>query len=171
MNRMRFFIAITFMLITSSVSLAQEEQQQSIRYYFGKKVDSVLNQASNNMNSQLLENESLLLTCTLKDSLLYVSLQTYCNNCNIYDSIGNINYWRGFLAKKSNRFYKIKDLKLPVIFNQFDLLFGVIKMIDESKGSYRSAFQLFSESEPSIIITTDIKGEIIHDIWYINVDR
>ena len=156
-----FFVAIFF------VAKSQDENKM-IRYYFGHTIDTVLRIAIDSNMLEIEESESYVLTCSSWDTIRYISLYIYCSTCDIYDSIGDIKYWRRYLSENSNRYYLINGMKIPIIFSDFDEKYGVIKMLDEEKGSYRKSFRLFGEFESKISIETNRRGDkFFGDVKYI----
>ncbi len=155
---------ILVLVIISTIGVKSQQEQGGIRYYFGSKIDTIINLAVDSSLLDLEKSESYILTCSESDTVVFISLLTYCQVCEIYDSIGNINYWVGYLAKNTNRYYLLKTKKVPVIFSHFDKTFGVVKMIDEEKGYVRRSIQLFSEFESQVNIEANIRGDEIYKL-------
>lgn len=159
------FIALIFFCIT--IQILSQEENRKIRYYFGSKIDTVLKISIDSNIIKLDDKESYVISCDEGDSVIYISLHTYCSSCDIFDSIGEINYWLGYLVHYSNRFYLINDLQIPIVFSGLDKQFGVIKMLNEEKGYFRKSIQLFPEFGSQVNIITNRKCDKIYDIEYI----
>lgn len=150
------------------ISVNSQEDNRMIRYYFNPTIDTVLRIAIDSNMLNINETESYIITCSNWDTIRYISLHKYCSTCDIYDSIGDIKYWHRYLAHYSNRYYLLNEMKIPIVFSDFDLKYGVIKMINEKEGIVRKRFRLFGEFEPQINIETNRSGDKIYgDIKYI----
>lgn len=159
------FIVLFIGLVISSKS---QDVNKMIRYYFTPTIDTVLKIAIDSNMLVIEDTESYIVTCSNWDTIHYISLHKYCSSCDIYDSIGDIKYWRGYLAKYSNRYYSFNEIKIPVIFSDYDEKYGVIKMLDSQKGTVRRSFNLLGEFEPQINIETNRRGDKIYgDVKYI----
>jgi hypothetical protein len=161
-------IIFILLFVVGILSAKSQEETRIIQYYFGPTVDTILRMTVDSSLIDIEESESFVLTCSKGDTTVFISLRTYCSSCNLYDSLGNINYWLGYLAKHTNRFYLLEGKKIPIIISGFDDSFGVIKMIDEKKGLFRKSFRLYGEFESQINIKTNLRGDVIYgDVKYI----
>ena len=138
-----------------------------IQYSFGSKVDTIINIAIDRDIIKLGTGESYLISCSNDDTVVNVYLLKYCSVCQVFDSTGDIAYWRGYLAKYTSRFYVFKNIKIPIIFTDFDPYFGVVKIINEEKYPIVARrTQLLSEFESDVCITTNWEGDKIYEVTY-----
>ncbi len=148
-------------------NLPAQQSEQKIRYFFGYKIDTILHETFNDLASQLEESEALAIACGALDTMMYVDIISYCKTCEIYDDEGDIDYWRGFLAKNTNRYYLLNNQKVPILLSELDSDYGVIKMLEG--GGVRQVIQLIGEFEPRIYIVADPKGQKIYKVKYVNI--
>jgi len=158
---------ILFFAILLFSNLFAQHNNQGIMYYFGNQIDTLLKQTYGNLVHTLEDNESFAIACSDRDTLLYVSLVFYCNNCDIYDGDGEIDYWRGFLVKNTNRYYLLENKNIPVILDELDSRYGVIKLLEG--GGVRQSARIVGEFEPRIVITADQNGRKIYSVKSINI--
>ncbi len=161
------FVISQFILLFFFSSARAQDYSNYIQYSFGSKVDTVINIAIDRDIIKLGTDESYLISCSNDDTVVNVYLLKYCSSCPVFDSIGDIAYWRGYLAKYTSRFYIFKNIKIPIIFSDFDPYFGVVKIINEEKYAIVARrTQLLSEFESDVCITTNWDGDKIYEVTY-----
>ncbi|HCT85683.1 MAG TPA: hypothetical protein DF296_10855 [Candidatus Margulisbacteria bacterium] len=161
---------VNFLLLSISIfSFLPKTRAQNgseiIQYYFGSKVDTIINLALDSGIIKLEPDESLLMLCSNNDTAVYINLYKYCNSCPIYDSTGNLIYWRGYLAKHTNRFFLLNNRKIPVLF-ELDEFFSAIEL-DRSKSRITTVYRLFGEFEPQVNITIGFRWGRFYKASYI----
>tara|TARA_B100000780_G_C21105591_1_gene446394 strand:- start:947 stop:1441 length:495 start_codon:yes stop_codon:yes gene_type:complete len=162
---MKQYFVLGFTLFLLSNSFAQQDDQK-IRYFFGHKIDTILYKESSKIISQLEEKEALAIACRVHDTTLIIKLFTYCKTCEIYNQNGDIEYWNGYLALNTNRYYMLNKLKVPILF-KLDASYGAVKIYEN--GGVNRATRIVGEFETQIIIRASVNGRYIYSVEYINI--
>ena len=113
--RDNYKVAISCFVLLFIFSIIRAQDNSSfIQYSFGSKVDTIINIAIDRDIIKLGADESYLISCSNDDTVVNVYLLKYCSSCPVFDSIGDIAYWRGYLAKYTSRFYIFKNIKSKI---------------------------------------------------------
>ncbi len=166
--RDNYKVVVSFLAFLFIFSVVRAQDNSNIiQYYFGPTVDTIFNIAIDSSVIKLGTDESFLISCSNDDTVVYIGLYKYCSSCPVFDSTGDIDYWRGYLAMHTNRFYILKNKRIPVIFDEFDECFGALKVFDREKGGFVKAFRLLGEFEANVCIRTNWRGDKIYKVTYI----
>ncbi len=164
--RDNYKVVVSFLVFLFIFSVVRAQDNSNfIQYYFGSKVDTIFNIVIDSSVIKLGTDESFLISCSNDDTVRYICLYKYCSSCPVFDSTGDIIYWRGYLAKYTNRFYILEDMKIPIIFYPFDFSYGVIKIV--YKDNYPTIVKsgmMFSEFEAQVCILTNRRGDKIYKV-------
>ena len=166
--RDNYKVAISCFVLLFIFSIVKAQNNSCfIQYSFGSKVDTIINIAIDRDIIKLGTDESYLISCSNADTVVNVYLIKYCSVCQVFDSTGDIAYWRGYLAKYTSRFYVFKNIKIPIIFSDFDSYFGVVDIINKEKYPIiiKSGY-FFDEFESDVCITTNWHGDKIYEVTY-----
>lgn len=166
-NSTKLIINILLLLVFTFSFLPKTRAQNDpeiIQYYFGPKVDTIINSVFDDGILRLESDESFLMDCRNSDTAVFIDLYKYCNSCPVYDSTGDIIYWRGYLAKHTNRFFLLNNHKIPIIFG-LDQYFGAIDL-DRSKSRITLVCGLFGEFEPYVNITIGLRWGTFYEASY-----
>jgi len=160
------FCIIIFLICT--LKLMSQNENKGIRYYFCPKIDTILKIAidSNILNFKNSDSMSYFIFFYDGDTTIDINLETYSKRYSIYDSIGDIIYWIGYIVKNTNRYILIDKQKIPIVFYS-DLDFGVIKMIDEKEGAYEKYYWT-REFEKRLRIVADKRGAMNFKIYKVS---
>ena len=137
-------------------SFGQKPVNNFIDYEFNYRIDSLFTIC---IEKKLLKTENYYIEIYRHsmDTMVF-ALRAYNPNFPIYDSVGDIIDFTGFLIDKTNRYTLINKKYYPVL-TEYDYDFGILKMIGDDEGHQ---VILRSEFHPlSFYIYTDAYQKVI----------